>query len=297
MGSQAKPSTELIDCLNRLSATIGQLIRLLDALVAVTIGHESAKTIRKENTPIPDLMVQVLAPMLQAAGSSSHTLTQLSNAPGLQTRDCYSIVRSTVEISVNICYILAEGPSIAERALRHARQKAYQDLERESRISDKIIRVAYSSRPDPSSIEGLEADIAEFTSHAGREKSWVDLSIDERIKVAGQRFGDSVFNALHFARFMIYRHSSEILHGTLFSALYFFGLTTPTNRPPTLENSLESIGQQHMLILLATVLAANRQCIPDPREYDRTASAWLTVKCVTTASTGYTNGGYLLNNG
>ena len=57
--------------------------------------------------------------------------------------------------------------------------------------------------------------------------------------------------ALHFARFMIYRHSSEILHGTLFGALYAFGLTQP-NAPDDLA---EHQANQTMMILLADVLA------------------------------------------
>ena len=61
--------------------------------------------------------------------------------------------------------------------------------------------------------------------------------------------------ALHWARFAIYRHSSEILHGSLFGALFFFGLTTPTGGPRSLNELHEAIGQQHMLILMATVLA------------------------------------------
>jgi hypothetical protein len=54
---------------------------------------------------------------------------------------------------------------------------------------------------------------------------------------------------------MIYRHSSEILHGTFFSALYFFGITSPNNKQRTLDEAIEFIGQQHMLILFAAILA------------------------------------------
>ena len=255
MDSQLLPSPALLDCINHLRTTVSQLTRLLDALIAVTINLDSTKSLRREDTPVPNPLAQVLPAMLQAAGSSSHTLTLLSEAPGLQTRDCYSIARSVIEIAVNICYIIAEGSPAADRALRHARQKMYQDLERESKIGDKIIRLTFSDRLDTSTVPGLKAEIAEFTSRTGREKGWVDLSIDERIEAAGQKLGDSVLTSLHFARFMIYRHSSEVLHGTLFSALYFFGITTPSTQPRTQDKTLESVGQQHMLILIATVFA------------------------------------------
>jgi hypothetical protein len=255
MNSQSDIPPALNDCNQHLRAIVEQFIRLVDGLISVTIENETVKDIRTEDTPILNSVAQVLPLMLQALGSSSYTLTRLSGTSGLHTRDCYSIVRSIVEIAVNICYILAEGSTAADRAIRHAKQKSYQDLKRESEINNAIIQAAYSSRPDPSTIDGLEADIAEFTSRTGREKGWVDLSIDMRIEVAGRKLGDSVLNSLHFARFMIYRHSSEILHGTFFSALYFFGITSPTNKQRTQNEAIEFIGQQHMLILFAAILA------------------------------------------
>ena len=54
---------------------------------------------------------------------------------------------------------------------------------------------------------------------------------------------------------MIYRHSSEILHGTFFSALYFFGVTDPSKKARTLEEMTEFVGQQHMMILMAVVFS------------------------------------------
>lgn len=248
-------STELTDCLQDLRRVLAQYSRMMDHLIAVSIQHDSAAALRAESTSVPELLATVLSLLLQAVGSSSHTLVGLSDAPGLHTRDCYSIARSIVETSVNICYIITEGPGAAERALRHARQKSFQDLERQSKLADSIIQLMYTGKPDPTKVMGLEAEIAEFTSRTGREKGWVDLSIDDRITAVGRRLGLSVLNALHFARFMIYRHSSEILHGTLFGALFFFGATTPTNKVRTPEDMGEFVGQQHMLILFACILA------------------------------------------
>jgi hypothetical protein len=54
---------------------------------------------------------------------------------------------------------------------------------------------------------------------------------------------------------MVYRHSSEVLHGTLFGAMHFFGMTSPAGEPRTLPQAKDYIGQQRMMILLATVLA------------------------------------------
>lgn len=253
MEKQPTISPALKDCNHRLCSTLQQYISLLNELIAIIMKHESVKGVSTENT-IPDSVEPVVSIMLQALGSSSNTLYNLSGASGLHTRDCYSIVRSIVELSVNICYIIAEGPDAAGRASRHARQKSYKNLERASKINNTIIKLNYSGRPDPSKIEGLEKDIAEFTAQTGRDKGWIDLNIDKRIEVVGEKLSTSTSDLLHFARFMIYRDSSEILHGTYFGALYFFGITKP-NPVTTQDEWMEFIGEQHMEILFATLLS------------------------------------------
>jgi hypothetical protein len=70
--------------------------------------------------------------------------------------------------------------------------------------------------------------------------------------VGAGELGEGVLTALHFSGFMIYRHSSEVLHGTLFGAMYTFGLTQP-NSPDDLS---EHQANQRMMILLAAVLAS-----------------------------------------
>ena len=54
----------------------------------------------------------------------------------------------------------------------------------------------------------------------------------------------------------MYRHSSEILHGTLFGSLYFLGVTEPSH-PTSLDGFSETIGQKHMLVMMATNLAVS----------------------------------------
>jgi len=246
-------STELGDCIQSLRRLLDERASLNDSLIAVLIGHESARNLRNESTDFPKEIIQALPLMLQAIGASSHTLVKLSASPGFQTRDYYSIARSIVELCVNVCFLIAQGPAAAERALRHARQKAFTDLERESRIGPSIIRVACDPRVDLDSVPELKADLAEFTSRKGREKDWVDASLDDRIRVAGEKLGDSVLTQLHFARFLVYRHASEILHGTLFGVLHFYGLTGPGAW--NLGRSAENVGQQHMGLLMAVGLA------------------------------------------
>jgi hypothetical protein len=245
-------SAPLAESIQQMRIVLKQRNRLMDALIAVLVQHPSFSQFRSETTAIPAPVPRALVPILQAIGSSTHTIVKLSEvAPSFQTRDCYSIARSVLELSVNACFLMAGGPTVAERAFRHARQKAFRDLERDSRIGPSIIRAVFMGKPDPSSVPGLSEDIRQFTAKSGREKGWVDESIDDRIAAIGEHFGQGVLDLLHLARFMVYRHSSEVLHGTLFGALYFFGLTQP-KQDMTLRDSAEDIGQQHIMLLGAT---------------------------------------------
>jgi hypothetical protein len=248
-------SEDLLDCIQKLRGVLSQYIGLLDAHIALFVDHESIKELREQTIDLPKSLNLIMPALFQALGSSSNTLVMLSENPGLQTRDCYSISRSIVELSVNICFLIVEGETSANRAIQHARQKSYRDLERESKIGNTIIKEVFSGRPYISKTEKLQSDIDEFTSRTGREKGWTDLSIDKRIERVGDKMGASVLNALHFSRFMVYRHSSEILHGSLFGVLYFYGLTSPKSRSLSQSDFLEHIGQQHMLILFSAILA------------------------------------------
>jgi hypothetical protein len=218
------------------------------------MDHPAGKKMREESTQMPDEVRQAISLLLQAVGASTHTLVRISDPPGLATRDCYSVARAILEASANICFIMAEGPAAAGKALRHARQKAFRDFQRYSEIGQSVIRLTYKGPLNAVNTGALEADIAEFTARSGREKGWIDESIDERIEAAGRHFGDVVLKRLHFARFMIYRHSSEILHGTLFGVLFFLGATNP-KQPTSAVDVLESIAQQQTLILMAIVFS------------------------------------------
>lgn len=237
---------DLLDCVQRLAVVLRARTEVLNAIIASMVKSVPGLEPERE---IPAAVERVLPLMLQALGSSSHTLVQLSDAPGLQTRDCYSIVRSVVELAVNICFIIARGEDAANRALRHTRQKAYRDLERRSRIGISEIGVSFLGRPDVSEIDGLDQDLAEFSFKSGQEKPlWIDDSIDRRIEIVGEELGEPALSDLHHARFMIYRHSSEVLHGTHFGVHHCFGLTVPRER----NDPFRYMGDNHMVILLAS---------------------------------------------
>lgn len=250
--AKAKVSPELSECIQSLRSVLRDHLHLISLVIAIILKHPSTKTI--DHTNIENDISLTVAPMLQAIGSSANTLVALSDSPGLQTRDCYSICRSIVEGAINVTYIIAEGSIAAKRALRHTRQQSYRNLQQDSQIGGMTISYRYTSIPDPQFIDGLEEDIQEFTSRKGRRKNWNDLSIRERIEAIGKQLGESTMGEFHFAYFMIYQDSSEILHGTHFGAAFFLGLTQPTPLDVNLSFQ-EKIGQHHMLLLMASIAA------------------------------------------
>ena len=231
------------------------MIRIVDAMIAAAMEHPAALPgLKKHFSRRPESRGVMLA-MLQALGSSANTLLGLSAAPGLQSRDCFSVCRSLIELSVNICYILAEGESAALQAQRHAYQKAFRDLERESAVGDQTIQLRSSALDGFEIPVELQKSLEEFTSGSGREKGWTDLSIDQRSERIGEVLGSKVLTPLHWARFAVYRHSSEILHGTFFGAVFFMGLTAPDGGPTDPDDWLEKISGQHLMIVMSAVLS------------------------------------------
>lgn len=231
------------------------MIRIVDRIIAGALGHPAAPAGLSESFKRRPETQRVLPAMLQALGSSSNTLVRLSDGPGLQSRDCFSVCRSIVELAVNVCYILAEGEGAASQAQRHANQKAVRDFDRQSTVGGQTIQLRSSVLDDLKVPKELQESMDEFTAGSGREKGWTDLSIDRRCERVRDVLGSEVLTPLHWARFAVYRHSSEILHGTFFSAVFFMGLTEPTGAPASPGEWLGRISGQHLMILMSAVLS------------------------------------------
>jgi hypothetical protein len=245
----------VIDCMHQLCVALRRSTRLVDSFIAVALGHPAAAALGPTKQPLAGEVAQVVPLLCQAVGASTNTLVGLSAKPGFHTRDCYSIARAIIETSVNVCYILSEGPEVAARMARHARQKSVRELNRESRIAGSVFKTAFSGSDALHADPQVAADLAEFTFSSGREaQHWIDTGIDARIAAVGRVCGASVLHFLHSSRFMVYRHASEVLHGTLFGALHFFGVSLP-QRPANLDERARYIGNQHVMILLAVLFA------------------------------------------
>lgn len=196
--------------------------RLLDALI-----HHLANGDGASQRTDPDVgRITVL--MLQALGVSLHSVLRLTEARDMAIRDAYGIARSASELAVNICYIAVEGGEAARRAERHALQKSYRDLHRVGAIGGIAFELSAGEQPDLDRVPGLADALAEFTGRKGQEiTDWTPLNISSRIEAVAKAHPLAAL-ALSGSTISIYRHASELLHGTYFSIVHFWsGSGTP----------------------------------------------------------------------
>jgi hypothetical protein len=161
--------------------------------------------------------------MLQAVGVSIHSVLRLTENRDMAIRDCFGIARSAAETAVNVAYIAVGGSAVAERAIRHARQKRWRDLHRKGVVGgDLAISVERKLDLAVDDIPGLTEDLQEFTTKKGAEaRGWTPLTIQERIELIHASSPEAA-RLLGAAVFAIYRPSSELLHGTFYGVNYFW---------------------------------------------------------------------------
>ena len=187
--------------------------------------------------------------MLWATGNTCAGLERLSEAGHF--RESYVLGRGLVESVVNMLFIVAEGDEAARRAERHASQKAFRDLDRLSKVAGEQIRIRLGDEvlSPPSEVA---AAIDEFTTRGGSEVTvWTPESVDERIEAIARRFRHPIPTELHWARVAIYRHASEISHGTLFGALFALGITRPDGPPDHAQLKSHFNGHLTMVLLMS----------------------------------------------
>ena len=92
------------------------------------------------------------------------------------------------------------------------------------------MQVAYAGEMPAADALRMEAMAAEFTTAKGREKDWTDLSLRQRLDAASAAFPGTALLSLNASAFNIYRHASEVMHGSYYGALMIWGLTNPDPR-------------------------------------------------------------------
>jgi hypothetical protein len=185
----------------------------------------------------------VISTMFASVTDSCGSLLLLSEHR--KFRDCLVTARTIYLTIVNICFICAKGKIAADRAIRHANQKAYRDFNRELSINDNRMTIRATGIVDLDQLPELKAAMAEFTSRKGRERrAWSEENLEQQLETIDRKYGKKVSMMLLFG-FTFYRHASEVAHGTLFGTLWALG--TFAGQPP---KDLVSYERGHLLTIL-----------------------------------------------
>lgn len=160
--------------------------------------------------------------IVDSAGSLRGLIMQL------KLRDSYVIARVIYETSVNACFLLTNPEALSAQAGTHAKQKALRNLVRAIELAgDQIFE--YKARGAAEFLNDARHQewLKEFTSKSGREiTSWTPENVQQRLEAAYLKFGDEKTRGLAFG-LLLYRHASEIAHGTLFGTLFSWGAMEP----------------------------------------------------------------------
>jgi hypothetical protein len=200
-----------------------------------------------------DEVFRIVLTMIHMAGISGHSILKLTKNIGLEVRDTYPIARAIVETVINVLFIMARGREMALRADRHAEAKTYRDLSRDWSAGTLTLKVKFGGTLAADVASRLEDLSSEFTTSKGSERNWIDDSIKQRLAAIGEVFPSSVAVSLNVAAFQVYRHSSEVLHGTYFSAMHFWGLTIPGRPRPSTSVALKEVLAEHQFTVLTAL--------------------------------------------
>lgn len=170
--------------------------------------------------------VGALYPFLDSIAESAGSLRTLVNQ--LKLRDSYVIARVIYETSVNACFLLTDPEALSARASIHAKQKALRNLIRAIELAgDQIFEFKTPGAEELLGNPRHQEWLKEFTSKSGREiTSWTPENVQQRLEAAYLKFGDEETRGLAFG-LLLYRHASEIAHGTLFGTLFSWGAMEP----------------------------------------------------------------------
>lgn len=185
---------------------------------------------------------------------TSHSLLNLSSMGKM--RDCYSLSRIIFDHVLNLGYFGAKGEDKVKEALKHYHQKAFRDLDRQIEIKDLKFSIGLKDIDKASISEKLQEALDYFTSKKGFEiRSWTSDNVFKKIEIIRESYGREIGLMLIINLFFIYRHSSEIIHGTLFGSLFARGMPKPENEQPNDEQELEIFHRTRIsFVLVCTIL-------------------------------------------
>ena len=130
------------------------------------------------------------------------------------------------------------------------------------------MKIEWQGEVDLSKNPDLEYALKEFTDKKGREiRKWTNENIEKQIEIIEQKYGSEVSGNFVFGLTSIYRHASEIMHGTFFGALFSIGMTSPSEKPKTADEMKMFWGGNISMLLLTLIASLNSVLIVLSTDY------------------------------
>ena len=196
-----------------------------------------------------DALAELIDKLSESKTETAPIIAQYVHAVGLScksfeilvqhncVRDGWVACRTAYLTILNACYTCSIGPEAANKAFRHAMQRAYRDLDQQVKLANTkaVLRyegdISLEKHPDV-----LKAN-QEYTTKKGREiKSWTTDGPESQLKAVEEKYGAETVAPLLLTHLAHYRHASESAHGTIFGYLWFCGQTVPNERPMTAKD-------------------------------------------------------------
>ena len=140
-------------------------------------------------------------------------------------RDSYALSRILFDATLNIGYY-SINDELVRKAINHASQKSFRDLFRDINLEDGTVINSFNGINDFTIPKKLKEALYEFTNSKNKEiREWSPeskMNVFKKIELISSEIDEDIGSVLNFCLFSIYRHSSEVIHGTLFGS--FFGL-------------------------------------------------------------------------
>lgn len=141
----------------------------------------------------------------------------------------YILTRAFLKRLINYCFLQIAPNHEYENFMDYSKNKAGRRLSRSMEVYGEVKAKLEYRKGEYELPDDVREAVEKFTSERGREKTrWTKLGLPERAAVIEKETGKS---SLFMHLLSVYGDASEAIHGTLYGALFHFGVYDPGSTP------------------------------------------------------------------
>ena len=155
--------------------------------------------------------------LLIAISDSMESLSIL--AQHTKTRDSYAVSRMIYETLVNSIYILSTDFKAMDEMIEYTKKKTQFESARSTSTDSETVFMGFDGGKHS---VGFSKNNPIQTK--GDPRDWTKDNMTNRLRAIDKKFGKNATRPLQLAQLVIYRTSSDIIHGTLYGIKHTMGL-------------------------------------------------------------------------